>query len=44
MGFIRLICKKYGIDDRYIEKMVLIKKIVPLGQEYFEFEILTYIP
>jgi len=37
-----ILCKKYNIDDRYIEKMTLTKEIVPKGQEYFEFSITHY--
>lgn len=31
--------KKYGFNDRDIYKMVIEKKIVEKGKEYFEFEI-----
>ena len=34
-----IICKKYGIDDRYITRMVLEKRIVPKGGEYIRFKI-----
>lgn len=34
-----IICKKYGIDDRYINKMILEKVMVEKGKEYFKFEI-----
>lgn len=37
-----ILCKKYNIDDRYIEKMTLTKEIVSKGQEYFEFSITHY--
>jgi len=37
-----ILCKKYGIDDRYIEKMTLVKEIVEKGKEYFAFEIKTF--
>lgn len=37
-----ILCKKYGIDDRYIERMVLTKEIVEKGKEYFAFEIKTF--
>lgn len=37
-----ILCKKYGFDDRYIEKMTLMKEIVEKGKEYFAFEIKKY--
>jgi len=36
-----ILCKKYGIDDKNIFKMVLEKSIVKKGNEFFEFKINT---
>ncbi len=35
-----ILCKKYGIDDKHIFKMVLEKVITKKGGEFIEFEIL----
>ena len=40
--FLDTLTKKYWIDDRYIYRIVLTKKIVEKWQEYIEFEILPY--
>jgi hypothetical protein len=37
-----IICKKYGIDDRYINRMILKKTIVLKGQEFIKFKITSY--
>jgi hypothetical protein len=37
-----IICKKYGIDDRYINRMILHKTIVLKGNEFIKFKISTY--
>jgi Holliday junction resolvase RusA-like endonuclease len=34
------IVKKYGIDDRYINKIVLTKEIVQKGNEFIDIQIL----
>lgn len=39
-----VLCKKYGFDDRYIQRMVLERVEVEKGQEFFEFEIMEFIP
>jgi hypothetical protein len=39
-----IICKKYGIDDRYINRMILEKVMVEKGKEYFKFEICKNTP
>lgn len=39
-----IICRKYKIDDRYIERMVLEKEIVEKGKEFIEFEIKSIAP
>lgn len=39
-----IICKRYGIDDRYINRMVLEKVMVKKGDEYIKFEICSHIP
>ena len=36
-----IICKKYSINDRYIERMILEKEIVKKGDEFIEFKINT---
>ncbi len=32
-----ILCKKYGIDDRFNYKIILTKKIVKKGKEYIDF-------
>jgi Holliday junction resolvase RusA-like endonuclease len=39
--FIDCLTKKYGIDDRYINKIIATKEIVKKGNEYIKFEILN---
>lgn len=36
--FIDCLVKKYGIDDRYIIELTVIKKIVKKGNEYVKFK------
>lgn len=36
-----ILCKKYGFDDRDVHRMVLTKRKVNKGQEYFKFKIET---
>lgn len=36
-----IICKKYKFDDRDIYRAIVDKEIVPIGKEFFEFEIRT---
>jgi hypothetical protein len=38
-----IICKRYGIDDRYINRMILEKVMVKKGEEYIKFEICSHI-
>ena len=35
--FLDILQKKYGFNDNAIEKLTLVKKIVPRGQEYIDF-------
>jgi len=39
---IDIIAKKYGFNDNLIYKEVLVKNIVPKGQEYIKFDIKHY--
>lgn len=37
-----IICKKYGIDDRYIKQGIVSYEKVKKGEEFIQFEILHY--
>lgn len=41
--FIDILQKKYGFNDSKIYKYILLKKVVPKGMEYIDFNIMTYI-
>lgn len=36
-----ILCKKYGIDDKWNYRIVLDKKIVPKGDDYISFNLST---
>jgi hypothetical protein len=38
-----IFCKKYGFDDRYIEKGVVIKKKTKKGEEYVKIKLTEFI-
>lgn len=37
-----IIAKKYGFNDKFITGGIVLKKIVPKGQEYISFKITSY--
>lgn len=37
-----VLAKKYGFNDRYIKKGIVVVENVPKGQEYIKFELLHY--
>ena len=37
-----IIAKKYGFNDKFITGGIVLKKIVPKGQEYIAFKIVAY--
>lgn len=41
--FTDILANKYGFNDRYIKKGVVVVENVPKGQEYIKFELLHYI-
>lgn len=37
-----MVAKKYGFNDKFITGGLVLKKIVPKGQEYIAFKIVAY--